>query len=608
MIMGLDRDSLRHALDKMDPDSGKVTALIRLGQQYESNAPDTAIFYYRQANTLSQQLNYQPGIVQYINNYTAVLNVQGRFDSSLILNLQAVNICRQYGLGSLYVKALVNTGAAYQYKEEYLQAADYYLKALPLLEGSTEPQSLSIVYSNLCGLYRNLIQPEKAAVYARRAVQLARKDKDAYAMSMACINLGNVLKDLHHVEEAIRYLDTAYRISHSLQDLNTEETALVNLGEAYLQTHDPEKYEPVFRKALSLARTVKDVSGEAFALEGITLGLYWKGRYREAGHQLQEAILFTRDHDQKEVLANLLTQMGDVQIALGQPYIAQRYRDQADSIRNVLFSASLAKDVQELETKYKVERQQRELLQKTLELNEKTRESLRQRYWLVIAGISVLFLCFLLFLLRARQENVRLKALVEGQLQERHRIGQEMHDDMGTGLTSLLFLSRTLNEPQEAVEKIRYLSGSLIHKMNEIVWTMEHEHDTLESLIAYIRVNTSQSLENAGISYHFQGGEEIPQLSVSQQYRRNIYLTVKEAIHNIIRHAEATAAAISVTFTHELEIVIRDNGKGFVPAAGRRFGNGMKNMQERMAQVGGTFTILPGEGAMIRLTAPLKGI
>jgi len=608
MIVGLDKDSLRRALDKMPPDSLKVTTLIRLGQQYESNAPDSAILYYREAGSLSRQLDYQPGIVQYINNYTAVLNIQGRFDSSLILNLQAVDISKKYGLQKLYTKALVNTGVVYQYKEDYLQAVDYYLKALPFLEPSGDLQSLSLIYGNLCALYRDLNQPEKAAFYARQAIQLARDNKDEYSRAFACINLANALKDLGKVKEAIRYIDTAYHSGLRLNDLNVEETALIDLGDAYLKTNEPDKYIPVYQQALTLARTLKDVSGEAFALQGLALGSYWKGRYPEAEGRLLTAIDFSRRHDQKEVLSNLLSLMADVLIARGQPRMAQHYRDQYDSVRNLLFNASLIKNVQELETKYKVERQQRDLLQKTVELEEKKRESLRWRNWLMIALGSILLLSFLLFLVRAQRKNLRLQALVEGQQQERRRIGQEMHDDMGSGLTSLLFLSRMLGEPKDTAEKIRHLSTDLLTKMNEIVWTMEQEHDTLESLIAYIRVNVAQILENAGISYQFQVGENIPAFSVSQQFRRNIYLIVKEAIHNVIRHAEATTVTITILFASQLEVDITDNGKGFDPASERRFGNGMKNMRQRIQQVGGTLQITSIKGTQLHLTAPLKSL
>jgi len=176
---------------------------------------------------------------------------------------------------------------------------------------------------------------------------------------------------------------------------------------------------------------------------------------------------------------------------------------------------------------------------------------------------------------------------------------------MGSGLTSLLFLSRTLSEPRDPVEKIRLLSGSLIQKMNEIIWTMEREHDSLESLISYIRVNAAETLENAEIPYQFKVREDIPAIPVSQQFRRNIYLVVKEAIHNVVRHSGATEVSITVLFTTDLQITIRDNGKGLDPGAEHRFGNGMKNMRHRMEQVRGSLRISSSEGVLLELTAPL---
>ncbi|MBS1605341.1 MAG: tetratricopeptide repeat protein, partial [Bacteroidetes bacterium] len=173
MRVGLDKDSLRRILMTHPPDTDKVATLILLGQQYENIQPDTAILYYQQAGQLSQQLNYPAGTIRYINNYTAVLNVRGRFDEALRLNLQALQIAESHGLDQLYTKALINTAAAYQYKEDYPQAAAWYLKALPRLATVGDAQSLSLVYGNLCSLYRALGQPDKALGYARNSLQQA---------------------------------------------------------------------------------------------------------------------------------------------------------------------------------------------------------------------------------------------------------------------------------------------------------------------------------------------------------------------------------------------------------------------------------------------------
>jgi signal transduction histidine kinase len=652
MSMGLSKDSLRDILHHMPEDTGKVPVIIRLGQQYESNQPDSAIYYYRWAGQLSRQLNYPAGIVRYINNYTAVLNVQGKFDESISLNLQAVDISRTHGLNDLYIKALINTGAAYQYKDDYAAAAGYYLKALPLLEMAGDDQSLSLMYGNLCGLYRNLQQPEKALHYARLALQHAERKKDDYAIAQACNNLGNALKDMNQVRRGMQYIERSYALGRQLHDSNTMETALINLGDGYEKLNEPRRSVPAFTAALPLARALDDVSGQASTLQGIAQGLFSQGRYTEAATLLRtEAIPFALGHDQKETGRNLLLLMSDVQLTLGDRQSSQRYRRSYDSISQLLMNASLLKNIQELETKYEVERQQHALVRKDLLLEQKDKQALRQRSWLIaaIAGVLVLTALFLLTwrfyrqkhelhlrtieALQTQQENVRLKATLEGQLNERQRISQEMHDDMGSGLTSLLFLSRTLSAdptaagpaapgpaaatsrpapdtghpaPAHTVAKMQGIAEQLIRKMNEIIWTLNHEQDTLDSLVAYIRSNMAETLEHAGIDFRCEVSEPVAALPLSQEFRRNIYLIVKEAVHNIVRHAGAGAAAISIgVVDHQLGITVSDNGRGIDPSAGNRFGNGMKNMRRRAEQIGATLELVSRPGVHISVLAPL---
>jgi signal transduction histidine kinase len=93
---------------------------------------------------------------------------------------------------------------------------------------------------------------------------------------------------------------------------------------------------------------------------------------------------------------------------------------------------------------------------------------------------------------------------------------------------------------------------------------------------------------------------------LEQHLRRNIYLVVKEAVHNIVRHANASEVKIDIQITKDLLIAIRDNGCGIRAGEGNRFGNGMKNMQWRMAQINGTFNITADGGTCIILKAPLQ--
>ncbi|MFB0495995.1 two-component system NarL family sensor kinase [Mucilaginibacter sp. OAE612] len=598
METGLDKDSLKRKLSVMHADSDKVQTLIRLGQQYETNTPDSALYYYEAAGKLSEGIHYLQGTLRYIANYTAVLNVQGKFKESLQLNLRAIGIARKGHLQRQLMKALINTAVVYQYTEHYREAVNYYLQALPLVDSIGTLQERSITYGNLCSLYRNLKQPQSALRYARLALAFGEKNRDDYTVAMACINLANCLKDMGKVREAIIDIERAGRLGLKLNDDNIQETALINLGDAYLSLKEPAKYVPAYNAALPLARKISDVSGECFALHGVALGMFFKKEYLQAERLLNTSMAFARQHDQKEAWSRMLLLMSDVQIALGRPKASEDYRGRYDSVTNVLLNASLLKNIQELEARYGAEKKRRQLLQKDLQLARKQR-------WLVIslAGLAVLGLVFLL--VYRRQETLRVKAMLTGEQQERRRISQEMHDDMGSGLTRLLFLTRSLIAGHEAAPKISDAVNGLIRQMNEVIWMMNNERDTLESLVAYLRAACAELLDASGIAMIFTVPDKMPDVILAQEVRRNMYLAVKEAVHNACKHSGANTITIAIITDKELAVSVQDNGRG-IDLAGAALGNGLGNMQQRMENIGGNLEIVSEAGTLLRFSVPLS--
>lgn len=624
MVVGLSTDSLRKLIGATPDDTNKVNSYIVLGQQYENNIPDSAIYFYRKANQLSTTLDYPAGIIRYINNYTAMLNVQGKFDESLKLQQQALALCEQHHLDDLRIKALMNIGVVYQYKEDYQAAADQYLKSLPVLERTADPRSLSLIYGNLCGLYRSLNQPLKELEYGELSVKYGEKSKELYTIGRAYHNMANALKDNNRDKEREDYLNRAYRIGRRINDIDLQETALINLGDMFTQTAAPDIYLYYFRKALPLADSLGDVYGKSLALEAIASGLFRKQQYRQAEQKAYEALTYARENEQRESETKALLLMSDIQIALGNLSASAKFRQQYDSVYNAVVNKELVKNVQKLETEYEVEKKQSQLLKQSLLLEQKSREALRQRAWLwiLVAGLVIMGL-FLFWgiryyrqrqllnqkkveALQAEQDNIRLKGLLEGQLLERRRISQEMHDDIGSGLTSILFLSRTLQGQETVLARLRQTAEQLIRKMNEIIWVMNHEQDTLDRLVAYMRLHIAEALDNAGIEYEFSVTDPLPVHTLSQEFRRNLYLTAKEAVNNAIKHAGATLVTIFISAGDRLELIIEDNGRGLDPGKTNTFGNGLRNMQQRMEQVGGAFTISGGpRGARVVLSAPL---
>ena len=198
---------------------------------------------------------------------------------------------------------------------------------------------------------------------------------------------------------------------------------------------------------------------------------------------------------------------------------------------------------------------------------------------------------------------------------ERNRISRDMHDDLGSGLTKIAILSevakKQMPEPEKAkeqLEKISQSSRELVDSLQDIIWVLNPANDTLESLAAYLREYTLKFVEPFSLETFFDYPEHFAAIQLSEEKRRNVFLTVKESLHNIARHAHATRIDISISeepgvFT----LLIRDNGQGFDTANIRVFGNGLKNMESRISQAGGIYQIssAPGKGTLTSIRMPV---
>lgn len=206
---------------------------------------------------------------------------------------------------------------------------------------------------------------------------------------------------------------------------------------------------------------------------------------------------------------------------------------------------------------------------------------------------------------------------------ERARIARDMHDGLGADLTKIAVLSDLARHaataegaPPPQLERVSTLARGLVDGIGELVWATNPRHDTLDSLAAYVREYAADLLEPAGIRCRFEFPKEIPVRTVSGGVRGNLFFAVKEALNNALKHARAREITLRLALSAEaLEITVADDGCGFAvvdpasaiapPATG---GNGLRNLRERIASVGGECRIesVPGQGTRVTLRAPLK--
>ena len=193
----------------------------------------------------------------------------------------------------------------------------------------------------------------------------------------------------------------------------------------------------------------------------------------------------------------------------------------------------------------------------------------------------------------------------------RQRIAQDLHDEVGTNLSTIALASQSLarkrgsgKEAVEALERMGTIAQRTTDQMKDIVWILKTNNDSLDNLVTKMREVASQLL--VGIRCEFQAPPEELLEKVDLEFKRNIYLFYKESLNNIAKHSKATKATINVGYSGGLfQLHIDDNGRGFDEKRVSS-GSGLQNLKARAKQIHGSITITSGPGRGTHISLAVK--
>lgn len=216
----------------------------------------------------------------------------------------------------------------------------------------------------------------------------------------------------------------------------------------------------------------------------------------------------------------------------------------------------------------------------------------------------------------------RLQRQLEGMRQqqalekERARIARDIHDQLGASMTQVSLLGEMIesdkddpNEVEAHAQQISQTARDTSRVLDEIVWTVNPSNDTLEGLINYICKYAQEYFAVAGLRYRLDVPSQLPTAEISPEVRHNVFLAAKESVTNVVRHAKATEVWLRLRLEPGRFILeIQDNGRGPSGNEGKSTRNGLRNMQKRMEDVGGSFSLSAASegGALVRLTVPIN--
>jgi signal transduction histidine kinase len=252
-----------------------------------------------------------------------------------------------------------------------------------------------------------------------------------------------------------------------------------------------------------------------------------------------------------------------------------------------------------------------------------------QTWWFrITAGVSAAALLTggVLWITRRRMrrklERLERQRTVE---RERTRIARDIHDNLGANLTRISLLSQSahgeLNNPEQAAVRLNQIydtTRELTRALDEIVWAVNPEHDTLDSLANYLGKFSQDFLGSLDIRCRLDLPLQLPPWPVTAEVRHNLFLAFKEALNNVIKHAAASEVSVSLTVQPDsFVLAIHDNGKGFSaeatePPARREpdriaRGHGLANMRQRLMKIGGLCEIQSalGHGTRVKFVVPV---
>ena len=250
-------------------------------------------------------------------------------------------------------------------------------------------------------------------------------------------------------------------------------------------------------------------------------------------------------------------------------------------------------------------------------------------YYIVLCAALILFfsitmILFLYFsskkLLKNKLRNKELelnylKGLHKTTLllqEERERISSELHDDIGSALSTIhfqsVFLMQEINNPEHlnVLKEIGENTQQISKSLQELVWSLNSKQDTLESFVIYVKDFFYKYFEFTSITTHFQSSLILDDIVLTSIVRRNLFLAIKEIFHNTLKHSSASTIYLDLKYDEShLHIAIVDDGKGF--PADIKYGNGIINIRKRIELISGRIDFFNNsKGVQINIVLPLS--
>ncbi|MES2590977.1 MAG: sensor histidine kinase [Bacteroidota bacterium] len=622
-------DSLERIL-KTALDTNKINLLNKLSTEYcESNSPK-ALNYAYSAIALSKQYDFPIGLAKAYNNIGIVHDITGNYDSALINYNTSLKISKTLNNKKQVANTLNNIGLVYWNKGEFDIALDYYLQSLKLFEIIGNKKGVANTLSNLGLIYYDLHKFTEALNYHQQSLKIREELNDKHGIGVSQTNIGMAYGNLNNLPKALEYLKMSLETKKQNNDLYGQAISLSDIGVMYneLKQHDTAlKYQLL---ALPIRIQLNDKFGVATSYSNIATCYIDKKDFKTALDYSLKGLQMALEINSKTKLKKIYFQLSLEYKKLNDFKKSLDFFEKYAVLNDKIYSEESAAQIAEMQTKYETEKKDLDLAKKNLVINNHQLELTQQKSQRTILLISILGLTLLFYLLYARyrfkqryilnqemlkQQELRSKAVIEAEENERTRIARELHDGLGQHLSAVkLNLSnlQSILDLTKVQEKTMMQNAlSIVDESVKEVRTVSHNMMPNTLLKSGLEVAVREFIDRINSSGSLKIEFQVHQLSkhIDSTIEIILYRVLQEIVNNVMKHAEATVLNIQIIqHENELTLMAEDNGIGFDRTRLKNEGIGLKNIQSRISYLNGTveFDTQPGKGTTVSIEIPLK--
>ncbi|MEL6194045.1 MAG: sensor histidine kinase [Bacteroidota bacterium] len=626
-------DSLVNGLENAPTDSAKFAYADELFWQWIYIDQTKGYEYGLEALEIAGRMSEVSSIAAAQNNLAIYLRMAGRYVSGDSILQEAIKLQEQkqdtHGLARSYG----NLSNIYKTQGEYEKAIEVNLASMTFYEALKDTFGVGRCLNNNGNLHFALKQNEEALTYFLRALKISRRFKDTLGLALNLGNIGTAYKQLNQTQEGLEAYEEANVYLESLGYERSLAYNLGNMGLLFREEGDFPKAYAYLNEAKSLLERNEAPKGLARMYDNLAKTALMQQSYSKALEYARQGYELAKSIQLNPEIRNAYQSMAKAYAGQGSFSRAYAYQEKFIALNDSLINEGNTQKIQELEARYESRNRESriQLLANEKELQRKTIEAqvagIRLRNLIIMTvvfalGLAVLGLVFYrqkkllaesmqqieqqkVMDLKNQQQIIHMDAVIQGEEKERRRLAQDLHDGIGGMLAAAKLKVAAVSTHKDEIGEASTLLDDTYEEVRRIAHNMMPKVLVEMGLVPAIQQYAQQLSDSSSLTINVQILQSIPELTSHQEL--SLFRIVQELLNNIVKHAKANEASVQFSFFEgEISIMVEDDGKGFDPVQAKG-GMGMKNLEDRIAILGGEWEIdsQVGRGTNISIHIPV---